>query len=319
MKFFLLAVLFVHLHGFDCVRTKVQMGTYVTISLEKEDCAYSKKGFHIIDEIENSLSSYKKSSIISKLNQNKYAKLDKYSYEALHLSQGYYKTTNGYFDILIGSITKDLYRFGDKERVAQKSELKKAKVGFDLLRFNKQEAFLKPRGKVDLGGMGKGYAVGKVIEFFKTKNVQKAVVAASGDIRCLGTCSISVQDPFSYGMLASFETKNFETGISTSGVYNRYVKDQKHNHLIDPKTKQSEKEFLSVTLVSTASSSNLDAYATAVSVMPKAQAYSFLDSQNIAYIILESNNTLKVSSNFSKFAQNLVFYNAYNKQDKDEK
>jgi len=155
--------------------------------------------------------------------------------------------------------------------------------------------------------MGKGFAVDKVAEYFKSKGITKAVIAASGDIRCIGSCQIKIQNPHAETFLIDFETLKNDTGVSTSGNYNRYVGTTKHNHLIDPKLKKSAQNFISVTLVSQMPSSDLDAYATAVSVMPKEKAYSFLERLPVAYILLETEGKLQVSENLNRFVKNIKF------------
>jgi len=285
-------------------RSKVLMGTFASISVDMQYKSLIKPSFAIIKSIENSLSSYKKSSPIYQLNKNKKVHLDAYSYEALQDSLIYYKQTNGYFDIAIGKITKDLYRFGLKQRVASRKELQVSSTSISNLRIQKNQAVLKGNIKIDLGGMGKGFAIDKVACFLKKHDVKKAVLALSGDIRCIGSCKIAVNNPLNAKQpLATFTMNN--SGVSTSGNYNRYVKSTKYNHLINPKTKISEQKFLSVTLVSTLPSATLDAYATAVSVMPVQKAYAFLDSQPLGYIILQVNKKLIISKNLVKYVRNL--------------
>ncbi|MBU0720251.1 FAD:protein FMN transferase [bacterium] len=287
---------------------KVAMGTFISISIDESKAELLEPGFEIIKDIELSLSSYDSNAQIFKLNNTKKSFIDNYTYEALKLSEKYYVQTGGYFDITVGSITKDLYRFGEDERIPSSKELYNATINFKGLFFNTQEAYIDDNIKLDLGGMGKGYAVDKVVEYFKSKHTKKAIVSASGDIRCLDRCHIDIQSPYSESFLASFDTLKYETGITTSGNYKRYVKSTKNNHLINPKRKKPAQNFLSITLVSTISNSDLDAYATAVSVMPKEKAYSFLDSINVAYILLESNNKLIVSKNINRFVENLKMH-----------
>jgi len=176
------------------------------------------------------------------------------------------------------------------------------------LSFNTKEAFIDKDMKLDLGGMGKGFGVDKVVAYLKSKLVPKAIVSASGDIRCLDTCHIDIQNPHSESFLASFDTSKNEMGISTSGNYNKYVKTTKNNHLINPKLKKSAQNFISITLISNMPSSDLDAYATALSVMPKEKAYSFLDSKPIAYVILQADKKLVISENISEFVKNFNLY-----------
>ena len=288
-------------------RTKVALGTFVTISLPLKDKHFIEDGFSIIHAVELSLSSYNSQAKIYQLNENKYIDLDAYTYEALMLSRKYFRKSDGYFNIAIGSVTKDLYKFGEEEKTPSNDILMQSNVNYRSLYFSKKEAFLREGIKVDLGGMGKGYAVDKVTEYFESKGMKKAVIAASGDIRCLDTCKIEVENPFSQDSLATFTTQLPNMGISTSGNYNRYVQSTKHNHLINPKLKKSQINFVSVTLVSKLSNSDLDAYATAASVMPLDKAYVFLNGLNLGYIVMESDKTVKISENLNAFTKNLVF------------
>lgn len=287
-------------------RTQVIMSTFVTISTDETNEEYINNGFEIMKSVEMSLSSYNKDAKVFKLNKNLHVALDNYLYEALSLSREYYKQSDGYFDITIGSITKDLYRFGEDERVATTSELESAKVDFNALSFNEKEAFIKQGMKVDLGGMGKGFGVDKVAEYFKNLQIDDATISASGDIRCLSICKIEVQDPFDEeSILLSFETIESDMGTSTSGNYNRYVITKENNHLINPKAKKSQTLFASITLIGRVPSAHLDAYATAASVMALKKAYAFLDSIDVGYIIVHSDKEIVVSKNIAKYIKNL--------------
>ena len=302
----LLFVLLLSAFAQEVTRTKVIMGTFVSLTLPAQEKHYIKPAFDIIKAVDNSLSSFKNIAPIYKLNQTKHAKLDAFTFEALRLSSKYYKQTDGYFNIAIGSITKDLYRFGADERVPEASRLNKSDISFSRLKFNKNEAKISSNTKIDLGGMGKGFAVDKVVKYLQEKDIKNAKVAASGDIRCLNLCKIEINNPFAEQALASFRTKLSNIGISTSGNYEHFVKNIKNNHLINPKTKHSQDNFTSITLISELPSSDLDAYATAVSVMPKHKAFEFLKSLDTAFIVLDNEKQLCVSENIDEFVEDLV-------------
>lgn len=307
MRYFtLFFVLLLSAFAQELTRTKVIMGTFVSLTLPLNKKQYIKPAFDIIKAVESSLSSFKKNSPIYKLNQNKYAKLDANSFEALRLSSQYYKQTDGYFNIAIGSITKDLYRFGADERVPKNSMLKESNVSFRGVNFNRKEARTSNNIKIDLGGMGKGFAVDKVVKFFQEKNIKYAKIAVSGDIRCLHLCTIEIKNPFAEQALVAFKTKQANIGISTSGNYEHFVKNRDNNHLINPKTKHSQHNFISITLISTIPSSDLDAFATAASVMPKQKAFNFLKSLNVAFVVLDYEKKLRISKNIDAFAEDLV-------------
>ena len=284
-------------------RTKVAMGTYVSISLDASNKQAFTPAFNIVNAVDGSLSSYKQNSPIFKLNRDKKVKLDAYSLEALRLAERYYKRTDGYFNVAIGSITKDLYRFGGDERLPDEEALKRSDVNISALHIKNGIATIAKDMKIDLGGMGKGFCVDKVSEYLRKQGIKKARVAASGDIRCLSRCPIEVQNPFGEKPLYSFTTKEADMGISTSGNYNRYVGSTTENHLINPKQKRSQREFVSITLISKLTNSDLDAYATAASVMPKAKALEFLETLNAAYILLTTQGELLISKNITAFRE----------------
>ncbi|MDQ7062246.1 MAG: FAD:protein FMN transferase [Sulfurimonas sp.] len=286
-------------------RTQILMGTYVTISLSQKNQDHLEKSFNILKKVESRLSSYMESSDISKLNKYKHSQIHPLTYEALLLSKKYYKDSDGYFDISVGSITKDLYAFGENEKIPTKKELRASFISMNGLKLTQMQASIQKNMKLDLGGMAKGFGVDKVRAYLKTIDADDFIIAASGDIRCMDRCSVDVQNPFKDEALLSFTTRKKDTGISTSGNYNRYVESVKYNHLINPKLKESQNTFVSISLVSNLSSSDLDAYATAASVMPLDKAYSFLDSYNLAYIVVQSDYKLIFSENISKFTEKL--------------
>lgn len=288
-------------------RTKVMMGTYVSISLQKDKLSLSSLAFERLKKVELALSSYDENARIYQLNNNYEVKLNKDSYEALVLSKNYYDQTDGYFDISIGSITKGLFHFGEKMKIPSLKELSGAKVNFKGLYFNEKHARIEKGMIIDLGGMGKGFGVDKVVEVLQGEGITRGIIALSGDIFCLHKCEMAIEDPFSSRTLARFSMVQANTAISTSGNYRRYVKNKTYNHLINPKTKRSGKSFASLSLLSNElSNADLDAYATAASVMPRARAFSFLNSfKNLGYLILDNDKNLYVNTSFKTLTKEL--------------
>ena len=116
---------------------------------------------------------------------------------------------------------------------------------------------------VDAGGAGKGYAVGRVAEYLKSRGVRSASVNFGGNLYLIGPkCSADVVEaPWKIGIRApwSREMKSIGTmelqdcGTATSGGYDRYFsEDEKiYHHLLDPRTGYPADNTLdSVTIVS---------------------------------------------------------------------
>ncbi len=270
-------------------RTQALMGTFVTITLPSKYNSQTSDSFAYIKEIENALSSYDSQASVYKLNQDHSVRYNEHLAEALQLSQLYYKETNGYFDITIGSISKQLYHFGEETSYTPSQEaLSKAKLNIDAIFLTETFISTEENITIDLGGIGKGYTVDKVVSSLQEQNISQGIIALSGDIRCLDICTLELQSPYSNQTFASLTSRHPQLSISTSGTYRRYVKTKESHHLINPKTASQGRAFVSVSLFTTANNTKIDAYATAVSVMPKEKAFAFLKQHDeIGFILVD--------------------------------
>lgn len=275
-------------------RTRALMGTYTTITLLQEHNSQISSSFDLIQNIEDSLSTYDPHATLSKLNKDHNVKYNHFLAESIKLSKSYYNETNGFFDITIGSISKKLYHFGEEKTYSpSKEELKEAHLNIDGIYIDKQTIKSDKNITIDLGGMGKGYAVDKVVSYLKEQNISKGTVALSGDIQCIATCTIYLQSPYSTQTFAKVTSKNKYLSISTSGTYRRYATTKQEHHLINPKTASQGRAFVSVSLFTRANNSKIDAYATAVSVMPRDKALAFLKKlDDIGFIIVDSQSKI---------------------------
>jgi len=283
-------------------RTQALMGTFVHITLPSQYNPQISQSFKLIKEIEHSLSSYDHEALVYRINLKHQVPYDDYLAEALQLSKIYYQDTHGYFDITIGSISKKLYHFGEENSsVPSKEALQQAKLNIEAIEINATTITTEKEITIDLGGMGKGYAVDKVADFLEEQNITQGIVALSGDIRCLNVCSFELQSPYSEQTFASLTSEIPQLSISTSGTYRRYVGTQENHHLINPKTAKQGKAFVSVSLFTHADNAKIDAYATAISVMPEEVALAFLkEYDEVGFILVKSNGKI-VYGNVEKF------------------
>ena len=293
-------------------RIQVIMGTYVSVNVQE----HHEKAFERMYFVDSKLSSYNKEADIYKLNLLRKYKVHPFVLKNLNYSREIYNLTNGYFNIAIGNITRDLYRFGEDEKIASNIELRESTVGWKYVKQNSTEITLMKKVKLDFGGIGKGIAVDEASSELFRLGVKDGVISASGDIRCLGKCSIAIKNPFVDGVFAKFQTKKANIAISTSGNYRRYVKDKKHNHLINPKTKQSQQNFASVTLVSHENNAYVDALSTAISVMPLQRAFLFLKAhKELGYLLIGTDKRVYFG-NLDSFVTHDI---ANNQKDRDYK
>jgi len=270
-------------------RTQVLMGTFVSITLPHTNTYESARSFELIKDIESSLSSYDNQATLAILNKKHYVNYDPCLSEAIRLSKIYYNDTNGYFDITIGSITKELYHFGEETTYSPSQKaLQGALLHIKGITINELHIKSDENITIDLGGMGKGYGADKVASYLKDQNITEGIVALSGDIRCLNRCEIVLQSPYSEETFAKIRSKHKDLSITTSGTYRRYATTKEDHHLINPKTASQGKAFVSVSLFTTAENAKIDAYATALSVMSREEALTFLKAhKNIGFVLID--------------------------------
>jgi len=291
-KLLVLCLLLASLHAIQ--RTQIHMGTL--ISVEVDDQNLSDNVFALFKDLDNRLSTYKSDSEISALNRDYEINASIATRNILKRSLEMSQISDGAFDVTIGSFTHEAYRFGyDNEHLPSHSELQKLGkfIGSYRIVVESSKVKILPKTIIDLGGIAKGYAVDLSLELLEQHTVKKAVVAASGDIGCLGSCDVQIQDPFHLdGSIAHICSSLPRIAISTSGNYERYIKNKKHNHLIDPKTGLSEQRYASITLIDTKDNTRIDALATAVSVMKEQQAIALLDSLKIGYVLIQNDGSI---------------------------
>ena len=262
------------------------------------------------NKMESELSVYKPKSQLSYLNQHAHTKpisVNTKLYKLLNTALQVSKETDGYFDITIGSLTQHSYKFGHKlPTLPNRSSLKKAvkNVNFkDVILENSTVSFKSKGISLDLGGIGKGYCVDEIKSFLIARGVKSALISLGGEIATFGgSFKVGVAHPRESKLYGYFETSG-DTYISTSGDYERYIKNYEHNHIIDPSSGSSSSRYSSLTLISKErNATTLDAYNTAMFLMPQEALKTFATQHNIAFLQLDKslNETSQELSHFVK-------------------
>ena len=276
-------------------RTEFLLGTVVKISLydhQSEDLL--DLSMNKLKELENTLSINKTGTLIDKINEQAGIApvvVDEDTYQVLEEGLVYSQLTDGAFDITIGPIVK-LWNIGFPEaRVPSATEITETLplIGFDkvVLNPNDSSVYLSEKGmRLDLGGIGKGYAADVIATLLKEHGVKHAIIDLGGNLYTLGDkpgnqlWSIGIQDPFNPRGKIIGRLKTANKSIVTSGIYERYLEDangRKYHHILDPKTGYPyENEIAGVTIVSDTSTDG-DALSTAVFAMGVEEGLAFVE------------------------------------------
>jgi thiamine biosynthesis lipoprotein len=248
-------------------RSQLLMGTLVQISAiaESEQVAGSavSAGLSEIRRLEMLLSTWIPTSELSRINAEAGRSAVTVSSETLQILQwslAVERLTNGAFNIAIGPVT-DAWNVAGEPRIPDDAELAQFKPLIDLsyLQLNEEAktAFLaRPRMRIDVGGIGKGFAADRAVEAMQMAGASAGVVALSGDIKTFG--EMPDGQPFLFGirhprredaLLGRIELRN--EAISTAGDYERYFEMDgvRYHHILDPHTLQPARICQSVTVV----------------------------------------------------------------------
>lgn len=140
-----------------------------------------------------------------------------------------------------------------------------------------------PMTSIDVGSIGKGYAVEQVCLSAKKEGLNSALVSVGGNVRAIGSkdgksepWKVGIQNPNEDGLLQTVKVSN--KSLVTSGDYQRYyIVDEKiYHHIIDPSTLMPAAYVTAVSIICT-DSGVADAMSTAVFNMDYESGRSFVD------------------------------------------
>ena len=297
-------------------RVQFQMGTYASVLIYGGNDRDVDAAFAKIKELDNLLSDYNPKSEISEINNmagERAVRVNPQVIQILQIAKTIATETDGVFDPTIGALTIGVYRFGRESEVEPDiADIDKAKslVNYNDLVIEGDNVYLKNKGMmIDLGAIGKGYAVEQAVSVLKARGVKTGVVSISGDIKVFGNeAEIAITNPENKGAIATFTTKTEDLAISTSGSYERSVTidGDVYHHLIVPESGRPGSDFLSLTVVMEDGSTLADAYATALFIMGQDKALEFLDNhREIGVFIVFPDKNIYYNAAFAKLVGNL--------------
>lgn len=276
------------------------MATMFEIMVADEDPAFAAgvalAAFEEIDRLEQDLSRYSANSDVARINNlSPYGSvqvgLD--TFQCLRLSRQFWEETGGAFDSTLGALMncwvgkdKSLLR-PSLEEIARATE----RSGMSLLELDEAAMAVRVQGSVpivDLGAIGKGYAVDRVVELLKEWGVESALVHggtssayAFGDFPQKEGWPVTLSNPLQVSEI--LETVNLKAeGLGGSGI-------TKGRHIIDPRSFRPVEGRRAAWVLSD-SATKSDAVSTACMVMSREEIETYVagDPHLWAMIVEES-------------------------------
>lgn len=269
------------------------MGTRCTVELWSEDRAAGNAAIDAVFEefrrIDRLMSTYKPDSEISAVNARAAqspVQVSQEFYDLIAQSVEYSKLTRGAFDITYASVG---YLYDYREQVhPDDARIAAALPGInwrhlELLPAQRAIRFRRAGVRIDLGGIGKGYAVDRGIAVLRGRGIERAMVNAGGDTRIIGDrfgrpWMVGIRNPDDEGKVA-LRLPLEDAAISTSGDYERYFEEDgvRYHHILDPKTGKSARKLRSVTVI-TDTATRSDALTKSVFIMGAEAGIAFINT-----------------------------------------
>jgi thiamine biosynthesis lipoprotein len=264
----------------------------------------------ILVDFDLSLSLYKGSSVVSRLNRNEDTVPDEYFTEIFRKSVYISELTNGAFDITVGPLVK-AWGFGPdshKNFSETKRDSLMKLVGMDKVSVvNGRLVKTDPAITIDFNAIAQGYSVDVLCNYFDKRGFKNYLIEIGGEVRAKGTKAgahwrIGIDKPVDDNNLPGETLQAIirisDKSLATSGNYRKfYVEDGiKYSHTIDPKTGYpARNRLLSATIIAD-DCATADGIATACMVMGKEAAIEFINNhpEFSAYFVFSDD-----SGNFS--------------------
>jgi thiamine biosynthesis lipoprotein len=255
------------------------------------------EAYGAIREFEEKLSAYKPGSLLEEINKaaGKHpVACDRETLALVGQALKIARETGGRFDPTIGALSQGAYGFGtEREKLPQIREFEagRALVDYRAVQISDGSVFLEKEGmRLDLGGIGKGYAAEAAALFLQARGARHALVSVGGEICCFGrTFTVGVKDPFGAGNLAVLTTTKEPLSVATSGDYERFIGSRRHHHILNAASGLPTQGYAGMTLIKKGlCATELDALATALFSTPETELAAFAKTHDLALMAVAS-------------------------------
>ena len=244
----------------------------------------------VVDRLEAQLSVYRDDSEVTRLNRTAHdeaVEIEPRLFALLAQAMDIYTQTGGAFDITAAPLTKawGFYRRLGRFPAQEEIDAAIAHVGSDALAFDQARGavrFSKPGLEINLGAIGKGYALDRAAEILCERGAADFVihgglssVLARGARAGRDHWSVAVRHPLRPEQRLA-EMRLRDRSLGTSGSANQFFHHQgrRFGHVLDPRTGWPAEGALSATVLAP-TAAEADALATALFVLGLEETEAF--------------------------------------------
>jgi thiamine biosynthesis lipoprotein len=302
-------------------RTHQTMGTELRVTASTEDDARAEAAtaavFREFDRLDDMMSVWKQGSDIARLNAaagERAVAVSPETREVLRIARTISEQTDGTFDITFAALS-GLWKFDYQDKDGSIPDAREIRKRLPLVNFRDlivddgaRTAMLRRKGmRVNLGGIGKGYAVDRAVDILRRSGLRDFMIQAGGDMYVAGARGdrpwrVGIRDPRGPADRIFAALDLSDATFSTSGDYERFfMKDGvRYHHIIDVRSGEPARLCRSVTLV-TDRAVIADALAKGVFILGPDAGMALIErTPGVQGVIVSAKNELSISSGLRK-------------------
>lgn len=291
------------------------MNTVITVTGDRDEPAFQIE--KLTNKLEDLYSATKSDSEIYKFNEDGNADLSEETAELWKIAVDVAEKTDGAYNPCLASITQLWGITSGKNYVPSEEEISTAleQTNFKNVKLNGRTLSCEGNNvKIDLGGIGKGYALEKSMEKALSCGAENVCLSFGGNVGVHGFSASRIrakEKGWKVGITNPLDKNNslgyiiLEGGfVSVSGSYERFFeKDGKiYHHIFDGKTGKPAESDLASSCVISKDAALGDALSTALFVMgsEKAIEFYFDNIYDFEMILIKNNGEILLSPEIRK-------------------
>ena len=266
--------------------------------------------FNEFDRLESLMSNWRPGSDVERLNAaagQEPVPVSSDTMSVLEMAQQASEWTGGKFDVTFG-VLSGLWKF-DHDQDGTVPDMREVRGRLALIDYRRLKlervqgtAFLERAGmRVNLGGIGKGYAIDRGVAILRSRGFHDFLIQAGGDMYAAGhrdgqPWRIGIQDPRGSGGRAFARVAVSDSTVSTSGDYERaFVKDGvRYHHIIDPATGEPARGCRSTTVL-TGQAVVADALSKSVFLLGVDRGMALFERLHVEAVVVTTKNEVLVT------------------------
>jgi len=246
--------------------------------------------------IEDKFSRYQPTGVVHQINSahGQAIQLDDESAGLIDYAETCHQLSAGRFDITSGVLRK-VWRFDGSHHLPAPKAVNRilALVGWHTVQWRKPYLQMRPGMEIDLGGIGKEYAVDRAAGLLAHFGCKASLVNFGGDLRATGprrtgeAWMVGIDDPRNTGRHCLEGRPLLHGAMATSGDARRFIQagDCRHGHILDPRTGWPVRDAPHSVTVQAPTCLEAGMLAT-LSILQGRDAESFLQSQGVLHLVV---------------------------------